>query len=318
MKRKTKYITQVLVLAALLAGCQKESSNEPVSYDLTFSTQMADQTKAAGQYIDRDLKSLSTFKVYGYDESKQIINDGEVKMTKTDNVWLLDGDPIVWGEGKTMTFWASANLPSWASVSSTSSASATLSVTTIPPAAADQWDPLVGYYSGFGDAGNAEIRFYHPMTAVKFVTGSLGDEIRSVTGITSVKIKNVYQSGTVTVNGTAPSTFSWTPGSTMIDVTGPFTGSGTEAESAKPFLLIPQNLGTKNVTLEITVSTTSGNKTMNTKLTSGEWQAGKTNVYTLDYINNEFGENIVVTLQNWGAVTPSDPSVETYFDAIYQ
>lgn len=315
MKRKTKYITQVLVLAALSAGCQKESSNEPVSYDLTFSTQMADQTKVAGQYTAKDLNSLSTFNVYGYDESKQIINGGEVK-NKTENVWLLDGDPIAWGEGKTMTFWASANLPSWASVTSSSSSSATVSVTEVPTDAADQWDPLVGYYSGTGNGGNAIITFYHPMTAVKFVTGSLGDEIHSVTGITSVKIKNIYKSGTVTVNGTAPSTFSWTPGSTMIDVTGPFTGTGKDAKSAQPFILIPQNLGTKNVTLEITVSTTSGNKTMSAKLTSGEWQAGKTNVYTLDYINNEFGENMVVTLVDWQDLTST--SGDNYFNANYK
>jgi len=299
MKRIIKYLAPISFIAVALCGCRKEGLGE--SYDITFSTQTAGMTKDAGQYTGSDLSTLGSFTVTGYDGSTKLIDDKTVNYTG--GQWELNDTPKAWQEGHTLTFWAYANMPTWAGASVSGSSSMSLTISSMPTTAASQWDPMYGYYSGTGNKGNASIRFYHPLTAVSFRTGSLGEAKYNVTGITGVTVKNVYKSGTATISGATTPTVSWSPGLDMIDAAGSFTGTGTSGHSAVPFLLIPQDLGSKNVLLEVEVSRSSGGpKTMYATIKSGSWEAGKVNVYTLDYVNNQMEATLTVTLEDWGAV----------------
>jgi len=305
MNRIYRKISCAFALAAIAAGCSDKPLDEAKSYPLTFSVQLADATKAAGRFTASTLESLSEFNVTGYDVTTKVVDNKTVK--KSGSMWIIPDLAISWEGGHNMTFFACANMPSWASLTSASSASATFTVTAVPAAAADQWDPLIGYYSGTGSEGKAPITFSHPLTGVKFQTGSLGDAKYNVTGITSVKMKNVHQGGSATTSDGA--TFNWTPSGTT-NVTGAFTGTA----STVPFLLIPQNLATNNVELEITVSRSSGGpKTMYATLNTGSWAAGKNNIYTLDYVNNKFGETLTVTLTGWTDLTTTEGG--SYFNA---
>jgi len=307
MKRVLKYCTPLVLMAAVTVSCNKESSPGVGENNITFSVAMAEEETKAGQYTGGDLSGLDEFKVTGYQNSEPspVINNGTVK--KHSSVWLLEGDSVAWPEETTMTFWASANLPAWASVSSTSSASATLKITAVPTNAADQWDPLVGYYSGPGDAGNAKITFYHPMTAVKFK--KIGT---AVDCIESVKLIGLYEKGTVnvTVSSTIPS-YDWQSTRTgSISASGSFVADS----SATPFLLIPQNLSSVNVSMEINLMLSGVKKTMFAKLDSGEWVAGYIYTYTLDY--SPAMDNLTVTLSNWEKITRTkNGKTVDYFDS---
>jgi len=319
MKYSCQYIFPIALAVCLLMGCEKSESG---CHQISFDVQLADeiQTKAPGcinslSSIDPEFKS---FMLWGYDGTKKDIDGRTVKRFDS-GVWGFEDKPLVWVDGKTRTFWSYANLPSYVTVTANSSTQATVTVTSagIPVAVANQWDPLVGYYNGKGVNGKASIIFYHPLTAVKFVTGNKGDSKYNITGISSVTMKNVHKSGTATTsNGTS---YSWTPSGTT-NVTGGFTGTA----STIPFIVIPQNLSSNPVLVEITVTRSSGgNKTMYATLDSGSWEAGKLNVYTLDYVNDTMTATLTVTLENWGTVTNQNgtPSVTSddlsYFIATF-
>lgn len=296
MKHTYLHIVCALLPFPILAGCAKE---EPAGHEISFSVQLAGEsdstplTKAAGRFTATDLDTISQFPVWGYDGTEKDIDNRTVKKFNS-GVWGFEDSPLVWIEGRTRTFWATANLPSYVSFSANGSTQATVSVTTVPSAAASQCDPLVGFYSGTGNSGKAPIIFYHPLAAVQFVTGNTGSS--NISAITGVKMKNVHKGGTgTTSNGLA---YTWTPSGTT-SVTGSFTGGS----STVPFILIPQNLASDKVDLEITVTQSGSSKTMYATLNSGSWVAGTLNTYTLDYNNDRIEANLTVTLNPWGKVT---------------
>ncbi len=108
------------------------------------------------------------------------------------------------------------------------------------------------------------------MTAVKFVAGS----IESPFTVKSVTLSGIYSSGTVTQTGSALSDIAWSGRS------GSASTSGTPGEY---FILIPQNLATKNVSATIVVNDGSKDVTIKSVLNSGEWRQGCTNTYTINY-----------------------------------
>jgi len=304
MTKLTVNIASVLLLAATAVACSKNDCAESAGHDITFTVRMADETKTAGQYTASSLESLTNFKVSGYDGTSKIIDNRVV--TKSEGEWKLDDNPKAWIDGHTMTFWADANMPSWASANPSSSTTHTLSVSSVPESVDNQWDPLIGHYNGTGTNGNAVITFYHPFTAVAFVKGASEDP--GITAITGIKMSGVYGSGSVEISSwnSGPS-YSWTP-SGSISV----TGSCTDNHSTKPFILIPQNLASKNVLVEITATRSGSTVQMYATINSGEWLAGKTNVYTLDYKDFQMTANLTVTLDNWGTVNNTSEGTDWF------
>jgi len=307
MKYIFKNMVPVMLLAVLMSGCGKEL---PGSNDIAFVPEMAEMTKtsAPGLFNGTDLTPAGQFKVTGYDGTKQAFADRAV--SKSGSTWKFTENPVLWTENHTMTFWADANMPSWASLTSSASTSATLAITQIPAAAADQWDPLVGYYSGTGNSGIAPVKFYHPFVAVTFKTGTCGDP-QVISGITNVSVSGVYKSASATVtSGSSGLNFNWTPSGTTT-VNGPFTGT----QSTKPFILLPQNLASAKVTLNVTVTLVAGGTATKTiEISTGAWQSGIHYYYTLDYVYDiPMMETLKVTLTDW--VYIQSTSGKNFFDA---
>lgn len=302
----------IALTTQLSVGCGKDLRSKQRGNELTFSVEMAGESKASGQYTEETLTSLGQFNVTGYDDSgSKKIDDREAIRKST--FWQLKGAPVIWLDDETMTFWAYANMPSYASMTTSSDASATFSVTEIPAEATSQWDPLIGYYSGTGNNGNAPIVFHHPLTAVTFKTGDCGDPAY-ISAITGVTLKGVHKSGTAEVedSGTGTISYSWTTSGTT-DVTGAFSGDA----SAQPFLLIPQDLETDAVTIEVTVTLAEGGtQTMSVDLSSGKWDEGCHYFYVLDYNPiRPMDEALTVTLADWTYLTNKDGGV--YFDVTF-
>ena len=183
-------------------------------------------------------------------------------------------------------FYAVANLPtSGATASVDETDGVSLSVTSWPGAIASQTDVMLGYYKGTGSAGAAAVKFYHPMTSVKFVLGS----IEGSPTITGISLQGVYTVGSTTFSSDNSSysedsngvgIFNWTSpsGSTSCTQTG-LSVSAENATIGVPFILIPQALGTQSV--KVTISTSDGYYTAT--LDSGTWAAGYTYTYTVGY-----------------------------------
>ena len=202
----------------------------------------------------------------------------------------LADDEYLWKAGETKTFYAYANLPSGgASVTNTAATVQQLEVTSTPCAN----DILLGYYSGEGKTGvapdlqmtaTASIRFYHPLTAVRFKLGSL-PEGKSITGIS---VSGVYQSGKTT-QSSASSAFSWTrtDGNSFSksDETGTVSLSSCTLSAdntiGEALLLIPQTFASDG-SARIAV-TLSGGKTVYCPLGGTTWSPGCVNIYTIGY-----------------------------------
>lgn len=328
MNQVYKYLTAFSLLTAIAAGCSKEPVSAPVSHTLAFGVSMADMdgTKAdaedpTGLFTATDLRSLEKFKILnGYDNDTQIITSATDVYKIAENLWQFDENPKAWVIGHTMTFWASANLPSWVeSASSTAKGEATMKLKSdgIPTTAATQGDPLIGYFSSdTGDNGKATIRFFHPMTAVRFTTGELG-EPQKVASITSVTLEGVYKEGTATVTGGSPApTITWSP-TGEINVSGDFEGTGAEGKSAQPFILIPQDLDTNEITIKVNVNLqVGGTQVMSAVMSSGKWEAGYLYTYELDYVPiSSIDGTLTVTLKDWTDLMSEDG--DKYFDVTF-
>lgn len=333
MNQVYKYLTAFSLLAAIAAGCSKEPVSAPVSHTLAFGVSMADMdgTKAdaedpTGLFTATDLRSLEKFKILnGYDNDTQIITSATDVYKIAENLWQLDENPKAWIIGHTMTFWASANLPSWVeSASSTAKGEATMKLKSdgIPTTAATQGDPLIGYFSSdTGDNGKATIRFFHPMTAVRFTTGELG-EPQKVASITSVTLVGVYKSAEtdITVGKSAGKDsliFSWKNFGEKISVSGDFEGTGAEGKSAQPFILIPQDLDTNEITIKVNVNLqVGGTQVMSAVMSSGKWEAGYLYTYELDYVPiSSIDGTLTVTLKDWTDLMSEDG--DKYFDVTF-
>ncbi len=247
-------------------------------------------------------EKLSTFKLSGWnaDESSFIPSGTDVDYDTSSMRWLTSSK-YTWPVGVSKTFYAYGNLPSsGAAVTNPDATVQNLDYSVVPATAAAQKDILLGYYSGVGSSatdyntdtnteGVAEIVFYHPLTAVVFKQGDLGDIIK----LKSITIEGVYKSGKTTQDGSTGRNFVWTDLSTdMQDVTIDLTSTtlpGRNKQIGEAFLLIPQNLADNNVRITVVAVTPDGDKTFSTTLDTDEWKAGKTNVYTLGYDSFYFG-----------------------------
>ena len=229
-------------------------------------------TKAALQI------SASSFTTAGFNGSQKWFPKTGDTQTVTTGTPYTD---YLWVDGTSYNFFAYANVPSGMTATITSSG-VSLSGN-VADAAAGQTDVLLGRFSGRGAGGKAFVNFYHPMTAVIFKVGTLD---ASITAVKSISIDGVYASGSTTLaSGDGTPTFTWTPGSDVKTVSQAINSlPGEGSPIGVPFVLIPQNLATKNVTVNMTVTTADGDILLTTALNTGSWEAGKTYTYKVNYM----------------------------------
>ena len=267
------------------------------------------QTKGTQYNLLSELQTIGTFQVTAWNsDGSRFIPTPEDELEEgtinyTDLRWTLDGTAPLWKDADVKTFFAYTNLPEGASVTCESEASHTFSYTSLQTDAAAQKDALLGYYQGDGDRdgdgkpdGVAKIQFIHPLTAVVFVQG----EFERVTAIKNLSIEGVYDGGKAVVtysynsDGSLVPSFDWgtsRSGKTNVTQTVPNSGAlpGQDKQIGEPFILIPQDLTANEVTIKAVVTVDgSSDRTVQTKLSTGNWKEGMTNIYTLGYDANKY------------------------------
>ena len=290
MKRQTVYIS-ALAAILLAAGCQKNGLENQNLNDGTvrYAVVMDDYTQTKGMLVNTDGsdKALSEFAtaIGNKFAARAFEGSGSTPIITQDVEWKTDkwvGTPVAyWPQATSLTFLASANLPESEDVAKVSYASTgvTLDYKAVPEAASAQKDILLGHYKGNGgNTGTAQIHFEHPMTAVRFLRG----DIDAGLVIKSISISGVASSGTATMDVSGAITWSGVSGYTHTVSQTKADGLGEDGTTkliGEPFIIIPQNLSINGV--KVNVSFTDGTEVEAT-ISSGEWQMGKTNTYTLN------------------------------------
>ena len=231
---------------------------------------------------------VGSFVTKAYNGSSTEIASQTVTWDESSNTWV--GSPVAyWPQGESLNFLAYANLPSGQEASIASTGVSTSH--TVPASVDAQTDILFGHYSGSGNiTGTAEIRFEHPLTAVRFLRGQMDKKLV----IKSISIDGVASSGTATMDSDGE--ISWSDVGTYDysvsqegDASTGLELSDLDGYTAKligePFIIIPQKLADHNV--DVTVTFTDGTKAAAT-LTSDEWKPGHINTYTLIYHTYEY------------------------------
>lgn len=298
----------IVMFAASLAGTANgaDSGNTPQTKGVLLNTGTTDISLQS---------EITEFNVAAYDGTTRFIpatnatNGYETVTYSNSNSKWATQTTYFWPGSSNKTFYAYANMPNdlntngGPSISCTSTGQVLTGFTINDDDYTAQQDILMGYYSGNGKGASAvertaAIKFYHPLTAVRFKMGT-------ATGVTinSLTISNIYSSGTVTQ---AENSFVWsnfgdatsiTMSNTPLFVDGTSKLISNTEGGDNTFILIPQNLATKNVTVEITANTTEGNKTFTGTLSTGAWEAGTVYTYELR-IYDEFKLQ-VVNVDDW-------------------
>lgn len=253
---------------------------EGISADACISEYSTDTRGTLVNTTDNDNKALtefistvSSFVAKAYNGNTEIASQ---TVTWSTGKWVATPE-TKWPKSTELTFFAYANMPG--SQTAEIASTGVSMEHTVSASASDQKDILFGYYKGNGgNRGTAEIRFQHPLTAVIFKVGDIGDEV-----ITSISLSGLAASGTVTM-GANGSIGDWnvdayTATSSQSDDEGLDVDETTKI-IGEPFILIPQDLAANEVML--TVVCQSG-LILETVITSDEWEKGKTNTYTIGY-----------------------------------
>lgn len=252
------------------------------------------------------------FTADGY--QKVMKRDGEDEteywMTVQPSDATVADDEYIWKKNEVKTFYAYANLPAGeaATVASADATGQTLEYT-VPATASAQTDILLGYYYGQGKTGSpaeqtgtAGIVFQHPLTAVRFIYGT----ITGNPDIRSIRLDGVAQRGTATMSPVEDhpesATIEWSGVDAYTHTVSQTKESGLPVASSvpkligEPFLLIPQDVAANHVTVTVTfTNSTSVSATIPAASLSGKWDAGKVNTYTINYVKDPASYNLTVT-----------------------
>lgn len=255
------------------------------------------------------------FTADGY--QKVMKRDGEDEteywMTVQPSDATVADDEYIWKKNEVKTFYAYANLPAGeaATVASADATGQTLEYT-VPATASAQTDILLGYYYGQGKTGSpaeqtgtAGIVFQHPLTAVRFIYGTITDN----PDIRSIRLDGVAQRGTATMSPVEDhpesATIEWSGVDAYTHTVSQTKESGLPVASSvpkligEPFLLIPQDVAANHVTVTVTfTNSTSVSATIPAASPSGKWDAGKTNTYTINFDANACKLTVNVTAWN--------------------
>ena len=304
----------------------------PMEYRVTDGigeSPLAGEAQTKGEQINSETEMLDqnivSFKVKAWNsDNSQFLpreGSGESTVKYTNGKWTLDVETApLWKNADTKTFFAYANLPDGATVSCTNDddhSFHTFSYSSLQTDATAQKDALLGYYKGNGGLGGvAKIQFIHPLTAVVFKQGVFVGDFT----IKSLSLEGVYKGGVANVTyayddtyGDIVPTFDWgTSRSETITVSqnipDPGTPPGSGNKIGQSFILIPQNLAEKNVIIKAIVTTTDGDQEIMANLDTGEWMAGKTNTYTLNYDSHTYTYEITSDINTTTFLTNTEES----------
>lgn len=290
MKHNTIVILTAAAAALALCGCQRDSLT-PAGSAIRYEVSVSD-IATKGELVNNNdndysdialVPALSPFYVAAYNGTSPVFTTSSLDPANVETVSFASGswtmpNTYYWPQNTVLKFFAYGNLPASGSSVAVTSSGQTLTHAMVSTVAG-QTDILLGYYQGRGVNGStAKIRFQHPLTAVFFKKGDIGDEI-----ITSLTLSGLAESGTVTMDADGIigswSVDAYTATSSQSNSSGLAVNSSTN-EIGEPFILIPQDLATNGVTL--TVEFQSG-LTLEATIESGEWKVQKTNHYTLNY-----------------------------------
>ena len=315
MKHNTKYILLASVLALVTAaGCQRYSlipTGDAIKYEVSV-----EDIKAKGELVNNNddnyndialAGTLSPFRVAAYNGTSPIfttsgLDPANVETVSYDGGWKMP-NTYYWPQKTVLTFFAYGNLPEDDNTSVVISYTGLTLTHEMVSAVADQKDILLGYYDGLGsNSGTAEIRFWHPLTAVFFRDGGLGDTVKSIS------LSGLGKSGSVRMNaegkiGAWTDVAAYTAESSQSDDAGLAVDADTKV-IGEPFILIPQDLAAEGghpVTL--TVEFVSGLTLEATISSKDGWASQKTNYYTLSY-GEPTGWKLTVT--PWGVGASGD------------
>lgn len=282
-----------LLLAAviLLSGCSNDDGT--VAADdgaIRFKTdvwQVMEGTRAAATFDDDDdLQTAGTFSCAAYQSgtaTAYISPWASVEYVPARTFWEFSGGKRYWPAEGSLDFFAymPATLPSYitavtyaVTAGSSPQPAPQLTCTSLPVTAGDQ-DGLQEFIyalrtgqnkAGQGASGVA-LTFKHPFARIN-LQWSAADH----TGITvsSIKFKNVKNSGTCVIDGTTGNP-SWTPSGSATDFEA--TGMGG------PFLVVPQTFTGGNVTVEVVADWGTGNETISATVPTA-WQPGYSYTYS--------------------------------------
>ena len=253
--------------------------NNPVTSALTKGT-LVNNTGDDDKTLETFAAIVGSFVTKAYDGSSTEKAVQTVTWDGSSSIWV--GSPVAyWPQGESLNFFAYANLPSGQTASIASTGVSTSH--TVPASADAQTDILFGHYQGDGgNTGTANIRFEHPLTAVCFLRGTMDEDFV----IKSISLEGVAESGTATMN--TDGVIGWSDVGTYDYSVSLVGASGLPIDEVsgligEPFIIIPQALTGNNVNISVILGTDDGEIALEAVITSGEWNSGYTNKYTLSY-----------------------------------
>ncbi len=152
----------------------------------------------------------------------------------------------------------------------------------------DQHDLFMSYTRQGKDEGSVELSFIHALSAIKFAAG------KTLSGkIENIQISNIHAKGTLTYTPNGVTKLEWElddETSTLnqdfaevIDenLSGDFAQSITKEIEKTTFMLIPQSLEGKVLTIKYRKEGETEARTYNVNMPAGKWEPGKAYTYNL-------------------------------------
>ena len=232
--------------------------------------------------------NLESFTVHAYRGGAPFIPlaDSTAMWNATENKWKL-GTSYYWPEETYLNFYAYANMPAeeFAYVRLDAAARKQTLHYEVPEHTDDQTDIILGVYEGTGNAaGEAELEFRHPLSAVQFKRDPSADDLE---GTISITMEGVYYIGEVDQSLDNPEVFTWRLIEKGQTVTQDNHGLPLEVHGdidGDPFLIIPQRVtSTARVLLSVTLRINGHDIPLNSIIDNGEWKSGKTYTYVVGY-----------------------------------
>ena len=232
--------------------------------------------------------TLDTFNVQAFKNGSTVFDaaDSVATWNTTKGRWDM-ARYYYWPEMTDLDFYAYANMPAKeiAYVKLKESEHKQMLHYEVPGHTDDQTDILLAVYSGNGNAaGDAELNFYHPLSAVQFRRDPSAADLE---GTISITMEGVYYIGEVDQTMSNPGVFTWRlieKGQTVTqDNHGlPLVVHG--GIDGDPFLIIPQTVGaTSRILLRVTLLINGHNIPLNAFIDLAVWEPGKTYTYVIGY-----------------------------------
>lgn len=287
-RNKIHIICCTFVCCVAVCSCMKENAEfTSLGYELDLRAKIADMgvigTRADLMHNSDDI-TTKTFKLYAWEGSTALV-DGK-SVTYSSGKWNVEGQNPTLSKDNDYTFLSYGNVPS-AGVSvtppSSESDDITFAVTDITKA---QTDVLLGSATANEpEDGAVTIEYSHPYASVSFILGNAD----GVTSVKSVSLNGVYASGKTTYSlastkdGNGVVKYTWTD---LGDANAVLESTGltvTEGDTIATFMVIPQDLTSKDAVVTITAS---DDHTLTKLLNKDKWEAGYTTIYTLNRIGD--------------------------------